>query len=461
MNPRKLFVASCTALIASAFSFIIRQDLLATWGQTLDISTTRLGQIGGSAFFGMAIAMLIGAPICDRLGMKLMLGLAFLCHLVGTLGTIAIPFLGLKGDQAYTTLLTFTFLVGAANGLIEIGINPLAATLYPTRKTHMLNILHAWWPGGMILGGLLSLGIAYVVKSDATYNLAGITFLGWQFKMALILLPLLVYGILFVTQEFPVTERVASGVSSAEMFKEAARPLFLLWAFCMLLTSATELAPQSMQGLVLGKTAGMSGTMILIYTSSIMFVMRHFAGNLAHALSPIGMLTISAALAGIGLFSLSWAYDATTAVAAATVFGVGIAYFWPTMLGVTAERFPKGGAFLLGLMGCIGNLAVGGAQSTMGTINDGVTFSSMDPSLKAKVVDEFQVIQDSKVLALPAEEQVAVQAAQAEGAKWSFRYVSFLPAILVVIFGGIALYDRSRGGYKAEELPAATLATDY
>jgi MFS family permease len=461
MNPRKLFVASCTALIASAFSFIIRQDVLPTWGQTLDISNSRLGQIFGSAFFGMAVAMLLGAPLCDKLGMKLMLGLAFLSHLVGTVGTIAIPFLGVKGDQAYSLLVTFTFLVGAANGLIEIGINPLAATLYPTRKTHMLNVLHAWWPGGMILGGLLVLTISQWIKSDATFMLAGVQILGWQVKMSLILLPMLVYGTLFVTQSFPVTERVASGVTSADMFKEAARPLFLLWAFCMLLTSATELAPQGLQELVLKRTANLSGTKILIYTSAIMFVMRHFAGNLAHALSPIGMLTISAALAGIGLFSLSWAYDPTTAIAAATIFGVGIAYFWPTMLGVTAERFPKGGAFLLGLMGCIGNLAIGGAQSTMGTINDGVTFSTMAPTLQAKVVDEYQVIQDSKVLALPADEQQAVRDAQSEGAKWSFRYVSFLPAILVVIFGGIALYDKSRGGYKPEELPAATLATDY
>jgi MFS family permease len=209
----------------------------------------------------------------------------------------------------------------------------------------------------------------------------------------------------------------------------------------------------------------MNGTWILIYTSSMMFVLRHFAGPIAHRLSPVGMLTGSAVLSMIGLYALSFAYDFKTAVAAATIYGLGIVYFWPTMLGVTAERFPRGGAFLLGLMGCVGNLSVGVSQPVMGRINDTITFAAIPAEVQSRIVVEGAIDPD-KVKTLPPEEQVKVAAAQSEGAKWSFRYVSLLPLFLIIIFGGIALSDRARGGYKpesltGEELSPAELASDY
>ena len=173
--------------------------------------------------------------------------------------TLATPYLsGGSSNSAYWILYIATFLVGCANGFVEIGINPLAATLYPDKKTHMLNILHAWWPGGLMLGGLLSLGFSQFLGLELGGEGAtkADTIWGWQIKMALILIPMLAYGILFLTQKFPVTERVASGVSTKEMLGQAARPMFILWAFCMLLTASTELAPQGMQSLVLEKTAG-------------------------------------------------------------------------------------------------------------------------------------------------------------------------------------------------------------
>ena len=163
MNPRRLFVASCISLVASAFSFIMRQDVLPAWGRSFDLNAKELGLIGGIAFWGMATAMAIGSFIVDVLGMKRMLGLAFFCHLVGTLLMLGTPYLGGLGVSAYMLLLVANFLVGCANGLVEIGINPLAATLYPTKKTHMLNILHAWWPGGLMIGGLLALAISGVL----------------------------------------------------------------------------------------------------------------------------------------------------------------------------------------------------------------------------------------------------------------------------------------------------------
>ena len=336
----------------------------------------------------MATAMAIGSFVVDFLGMKRMLGLAFLCHLLGTLLMLGTPYLGGLGVSAYMLLLIANFLVGGANGLVEIGINPLAATLYPNQKTHMLNILHAWWPGGLMIGGLLAVAISGMLGLEVGGAGATVqaTMFAWQVKTALILVPMLAYGVLFLLEPFPVTERVASGVSTREMLSQALRPMFLLWAFCMVLTAATELAPQGMQSLVLEKTAGMNGTWILIYTSSLMFLLRHFAGPIAHRLSPVGMLTGSALLSAIGLFVLSYAYDFKTAVAAATIYGLGIVYFWPTMLGVTAERFPRGGAFLLGLMGCIGNLSVGVIQPWMGRVNDQITFAAIPADVQQQVL---------------------------------------------------------------------------
>ncbi len=353
MNPRRLFVASCIALIASAFSFVIRQDILPAWGRSFDLSAEQLGKIGGMAFAGMAVAMAIGAFVCDSLGMKRMLGLAFLCHLVGTVGTLCTANLAGLGVSPYLILCISTFLVGSANGLVEIGINPLAATLYPSEKTHRLNILHAWWPGGLMLGGLLAVSISGLLGLEVggAAKTAEGTMWGWQVKTALILVPMLIYGGLFLFEKFPVTERVASGVTTDQMLMQVLRPMFLLWAFCMLLTASTELAPQGMQSLVLEKTAAMNGTYVLIYTSLLMFTLRHFAGSILHRMSPVVMLIGSSALSAIGLYSLSFAYDFTTAIAAATIYGLGIVYFWPTMLGVTAERFPKGGALRLGSWG--------------------------------------------------------------------------------------------------------------
>ena len=421
MNSRRLFVASCVALVASAFSFVIRQDVLPAWGRSFDLNAKHLGDIGGMAFYGMAVAMAVGAFVCDRLGMKVMLGFAFLCHLVGTVGTLATPYLTGLGLSPYVILCISTFLVGSANGLVEIGINPLAATLFPTEKTHKLNILHAWWPGGLMLGGLLALAISYGLGLEvggAAKTPEG-TMFGWQLKTGLILVPMLIYGGLFLFESLPLTERVASGVSTEDMLKQALRPMFLLWAFCMLLTASTELAPQGMQSLVLEKTAGMNGTYVLIYTSLMMFTLRHFAGHILHRISPVAMLTGSALLSAIGLYALSFAYDFPTAIAAATIYGLGIVYFWPTMLGVTAERFPRGGAFVLGLMGCVGNLAIGVVQPWMGGVNDQITLAAIPAEVRNQIVVS-GVIEPGKVKALTTEQQAVVAEAQKEGAKWSF-----------------------------------------
>ncbi|HEV3024674.1 MAG TPA: MFS transporter [Pirellulales bacterium] len=462
MNPRILFVGSCIALITSAFTFIIRGDILPDLGTDFDLSKVKVGWIAAGAFYGMAFSMLFGAPLCDLLGMKRILFLAFTCHMIGVFGTIFAP----HGEWAYSVLFGAMFLGGCGNGLVEIAINPLAATLFPDKKTHYLNILHAWWPGGLILGGLIARYMGKGLNLGFT-NWAGLD-LGWKVLMGLITVPAVVYLLIVMTQSFPKTERVASGVSTGEMFAETFRPMFVIWAFCMLLTAATELGPQQWQESVITRTTEgkFSGTTVLIYTSSLMFVMRHFAGPLAHALSPVGMLTISATLSGIGLYLLSGATTAGTVFMFATVFGVGIAYFWPTMLGVTAERFPKGGAWLLGLMGCFGNLSIAAVLPFMGFIYDRESVATVSTDLAPLAVVEeksdwvltlagipqAKKIDSDKVKALTPEQKVEVAKAEAQGAAMAFRYVSALPAVLVVVFGLIALRDKALGGYKAEVL---------
>lgn len=496
MNSRRLFIASCMALITSAFSFMIRQNIADALGTEFLLSKQDVGQVLGAAFLGMAVSMLIFSPICDWIGMKAVLFLAFTSHLVGITGTIFAP----KPTSADANELSFyalwlaTFLVGAGNGLVEVAINPLAATLYPKEKTHYLNVLHAWWPGGLVIAGLFA---TFVIDPflglDSPNPKPDVVSLGWKVKMAILYVPLAIYGLLCLGQRFPETERVEANVSTQTMFLEAARPMFLLWAFCMLLTASTELGPNQWQESVLTRTANVSGTRVFVYTSLLMFGMRFFAGPLAHAFSPVGLLTGSSLLAAGGLYWLSFVDNRFSAFAAATVFGIGVAYFWPTMLGVTAERFPKGGALLLGLMGSFGNIAIYFVLPQMGAIYDSYSVANLPPAAQAYVAkgpegksvplvktpgpNDFSL---SKILPTeiskrlyPAGAQSInqealklinkespqgkaisndVTVAEKVGAANAYRWVAVLPCVLVVVFGLIAIADKLRGGYRAEIL---------
>jgi MFS family permease len=386
---KRMFVASCIALMTTAMVFSIRAAILDDLGAHFHVNKELVGIFAGKAFLGFAAAILIGGPLCDALGMRALLSVAWLLHISGVLLTIFAP--------SYGVLELATFVVGLGNGLVEGVINPLIATVYPDEKTHRLNMLHAWWPGGLIIGGL------------AAYALTELG-LGWQIKMATILIPAIAYGWMIVEQKFPATERVASGVSAREMFREVLRPMFLLLAFCMVLTAATELAPNQWMESVLRNIAHTPGILVLVYISGLMFGMRFFAGPIARKVSPIGLMLSCSALSGIGLFALSYAHDAVTAVAAATVFGIGVCCFWPTMLAITSEQFPRGGALLLGLMGAIGNMAVNRTLPLMG-----------------RIYDQY-------------------------GAAESFRYITIAPIVLVCIFGAMFLYYKAQGGYRAVKI---------
>ena len=267
----------------------------------------------------------------------------------------------------FATLFAGALVISMANGLVEAACNPLVASLYPDNKTVKLNQFHVWFPGGIVLGGLASFGL----------DGAGIT--SWQIKVALILIPTVAYGVLLLGQRFPATEGVRSGVSMGEMFRATlTTPLMLLMLLCMAMTASIELGPGRWIPAVL-EAGGMAGILVLVYVNGIMAVMRYWAGPVVHRLSPTGILLASAVISGAGLLWLSFGGSLASVFASATVFAVGVCYFWPTMLGFVSERVPRSGALGLGLMGTMGMAVVGLATSPlMGGIADRVTHEELD-----------------------------------------------------------------------------------
>jgi fucose permease len=349
-----------------------------------------------------------------------MLLLSALGYVLGALGLLVAVLLPV-GPLVETVVLVSLLLTGLGWGAVEAASNPMVAALYPEEKTHRLNILHAWWPGGIVVGGLLGVGI----------SAAG---LPWQLNMIVLLLPALVLAWMVARSVFPVTERVASGVSYGGMFAELARrPLFWVFWVCIFLTAAAELAPGQWVNIALSNIVGMQGIVLLVYVSSLMFVMRHFAGPIVERISSIGLMFVSCLLAGIGLYLLSLANTPVLAFAAATVWGVGVCYMWPTMLGIVAERFPRGGAMALGLMGFGGGMSIQFVLPQMGAIFDAARAEAAGGA-------------DRLAALSPEAMQEVVRYASVE----SFQAVAIVPLLLLPVFGLIWLFDRRRGGHAPE-----------
>jgi MFS family permease len=382
---RRLFFASCLSLVVTAMIFVIRGSITDEVKGVFGINNEEYGWVSTMAFFGFATSILVASPMLDALGMRNLLYLAFALHIGGIIAFIVAP--------NYSVLYTSMLFAGFGNGLVEAVINPLTATIYADEKTHKLNVLHAWWPGGLIIGGLLAV-------------LMGQMQLSWQVQMAVVLIPTVVYGILIFGQTFPQTERAAAGIATGEMIKTALKPAFLVLMACMMITASIELAPGQWVESVLRKTANTSGTLILVYGSALMFVLRFFAGPIAHRISPIGMMWASVTITGIGLWLLSDVNTAAMAYVTATIFFVGVCFMWPTMLGIVSERFPHGGAFTMGLMGFAGQFALGVVIFKMGGVYD------------------------------------------AWGPAAAFRFVAKLALIPFVVFGIWWVKDYMAGGYK-------------
>ncbi|HEX7798451.1 MAG TPA: MFS transporter [Vicinamibacterales bacterium] len=430
----RLFLVSSLALTMAGVGASLRAntaaDLQRVFFDPIDRvhSAQMIGNILGLPFLGFALTIAIGSPLLDYIGMGLLLPLSAVCFSVGALLMIFAGSLA-SGASVYSVIWVGALVTGIGWGLVETVVNPLIASLYPEAKTGKLNTLHAWWPGGLVIGGLLGVAMSAVG-------------LGWQAKLLMVVLPALAVIALSVGVQFPPTERAAAGISIGEMFRELVNPLFIVLFGSMFLTAASELAPGQWVDFALSRTVHMPGILLLVYVSGLMFVMRHFAGQIVNKMSPIGLLWCSCLIASFGLAALSVADSPVTGLLAATLWGTGVCYMWPTMLATASERFPRGGALLMGLMGTAGTLSIQFVLPIMGAIYD---------NKKIEVAGG-----DAAFNALPpgpALERVLSIAAQT-----SFRAVAVLPAVLLLVFAGVWLYDRSRGGYRVEKISPRTFA---
>ena len=333
INRTQLFRASCLSLLVTSLSFGIRAGILDKLGSDFHLDATQLGSITATAFWGFPLAVVIGGIVVDIIGMKRLLVLAFLFHLAGILLTI---FAG-----GFWTLFISTLTIGIANGTVEAACNPLVTSLYPESKTTKLNHFHLWFPGGIFIGTLI---VLLFVKLG----------LSWQLQVGTMLIPTLIYGYLFSKLDFPVTERVSSGVSMAGMYKALASPLFIFMFVCMCGTAITELYTEQWVPVLL-KAIG-NPILIVTATSGVMVLGRGLAKPVLQQFAPQTLLLMSATIAAIGLYLF---YTSTGNVFVnAIVFGIGVCYFWPTMLGFVNTNLPKTGAIGLNLMGGAGMLAV-------------------------------------------------------------------------------------------------------
>ncbi|HEY3323126.1 MAG TPA: MFS transporter [Planctomycetota bacterium] len=446
-NRKRLFIAACAALTTNAMFFGICTDIMGDFEKFFKLTKLEVGQATSwGAIFGTTV-LFLGGALLDYVGIGTALWLACAAH---TLGLTAILL-----AQGFWSLTLGWTLLAIAGSLVEAAINPLGATLYPEKKVRVMNVLHAWWPGGIIIGGLLGAGISGLLQvvgaSEAT------VWISWQIKMGCVYVPIVFYAFLIFRQKFPQTERAQAGVPAKVMLSEALRPMFLLLVICMFLTASTELAPNRWVGVfvndiigktALGENAWLRGVLCLVYGAGLMFVLRLNVRHVERLLSPTGILLASSVVSCAGLLCLSYATTIGGLFVAATVFSVGVAYYWPTMLGVTAERFPKGGAFLLGVIGAMAGLFLAYVSvPAMGKMHDEYTLANTPAEVKAKVVENGRVDAAlEKKLAEP--EKNSLEEARRSAAKTTFRWVAAFPAALIIIFGAIALAERGR---KKEE----------
>jgi MFS family permease len=231
--------------------------------------------------------------------------------------------------------------------------------------------------------------------------------------MAMMLLPAVIYAGLYIGQKFPPTERAEAGVPFGDMFKEIARPLFIVLWLCMWLTAATELGPgqwiANIFNDVMKGSAG-AGILVLVWINGLMYLLRQFGGPVVHKVSPVTLIASTSVLAAVGLWLYTLAATPVMWFVAAAVFAVGVAFWWPSMLGITSEQFPRGGALLLALIGGTGSISTAVAGPVMGWIND--TF----------------------------------------GPKMVLPIWSSLPVVIFIVFMLVHLYDRSKGGYQIEKI---------
>jgi MFS family permease len=497
-NQSRLFWGCFIALVTCAFGFIVRTQIVGEWQTQFNLTETDKGKILGVGFWPFAFSIFLFSFIIDKVGYGRVALFGFLCHVVSAVLLITAK----SAEQLYWG----TFVFALSNGTVESYINAAVATMYPKEKTKWLNILHAGWPGGMAIAGILGIAMGASVS--------------WQTKVALTLLPTAVYGVLLFKQQFPVSERVAAGVSYREMLadfgalgafvaaylislqvcdiipgfagnkflaalapalvvavgfglavRSLGQPLYFFLLLIMLPLATTELGLDSWITDLMGPEMahiGLHAGWVLVYTSVIMTVLRCFAGPLVHKLSPLGLLAVCSGLAIVGLVTLSKAAGLGILLAA-TLYGVGKSFFWPTMLGVVTERFPRGGAVTLNCIGGVGMLGLSVGMVFLGNIQDkrvATDLANHDAAEKTQlaasylgaekssVFGPYRALDQDKLKAAPTADKTAIEAVQGVAKKNALSTASIFPAIMVVCYIILIGFFRARGGYKSREIAA-------
>ncbi|WP_419213471.1 MFS transporter [Maribacter sp. X9] len=343
VNANRLFYASCFALITTAFSFAIAAGILDQLKTELELTASQAGLITSMWFAGFPIAMVIGGLIYHKVGGKAIMQFAFFAH---TIGIILLIF-----SESYIGLLVANLLIGLGNGCTEAACNPMIADAYKGNKmSKMLNRFHMWFPGGIAVGSLLS---GLMTDMDIT----------GQSQVWLLLVPAIIYAFLFFGQAWPKAT-IEEAATLTGNLKGMLTPLFIFIAICMSLTAISEFGPNQWVSLILSKS-GAEPTLILALTAGLMAVARYFGGSMVAKFDQTGVLLGSAILATIGVYLFSTQTGAMAYVAA-VIFALGVAYFWPNMIGLTATKTPKTGALGMSIIGAIGMFSTSIFQPIIG-----------------------------------------------------------------------------------------------
>ena len=526
-NAKRLLWAGFLAILAAGIGFGIRGGILANWAAEFGFTGAQLGAIGGAGFTGFCFGIIIGGVVVDKIGYGKLIVAAFLFHVLSAFITFAaMP--GQAQATAYMFLYLGTFVFALANGTLEAVANPLVSTLFPNNRTHYLNILHASWPAGLVLGGL----VGWILGDGMRVS--------WKLQLGLFLVPTVLYGIAFLGQRFPKSEASAKGLSVGEMFREVGilgalvacllLGLFfkeqlggilafftgntfftspgwgyLAWAvaFALLLVVAitTNFSLGSMLLFVLFVTHALvgavelgtdgwiqnitgniltpaQGKILFVFTSLLMFSLRFCAHWIETRLnvSPIGLLFICSVLAVIGLRMVAGIDTFAGAMVALAVYAVGKTFFWPTMLAVVGDRFPRTGAVAMSIMGGIGMMSAGllGGPG-LGYAKDRFTAQHLQATApvvyeqyKAPVPSRFLFLDEATGLdgtklsvAQTAKgrspEQQLVAEASIMGDRETLKADAYIPAVMAVIYLALFLYFRAMGGYKPVHIEEASV----
>lgn len=493
----RIFWGCFIALVTCAFGFIVRTQVIGEWQAQFNLSETEKGDILGVGFWPFAFSIFIFSFVIDKVGYGRAAIFGLVCHVASAV----ILLTAASARQLYWG----TFIFALSNGTVEAYINPTVATMNPREKVKWLNILHAGWPGGMVLAGVLAIGMG---------NIA------WQWKVGLTLLPTVVYAVLLLGVKFPVSERVAAGVPYREMLRDfgglgafvvtylialqvcegilgieqgkfvwplvpavlvaagfgwyvrsSGRLVYFVLLLVMIPLATTELGIDSWITDLMApemKHIGLNAGWVLVYTAALMTILRCFAGPVTKLLAPLPLLAAGAALAIAGLFALSKAAGIGVLLAA-TIYGFGKAYFWSTMLGVVGEQFPKGGALTMNCIGGVGMLGLSVGMVFLGNIqdrridrellaHDAASGTKLHASYltaeKRSIFGSYLALDQAKLAQAPAMDRALIEDIKVSAKKNALSTATVFPAIMLLAYLGLVVYFRRQGGYRPAELGA-------